>query len=80
MITADTLRKCSYLNTIELEKLLKKSYPDDHILKSEFVGITNGGQFCYQIGYQDLGLVGQGLTFCKLFVWQNNNGELVADY
>lgn len=80
MLTADTLRKCSWLGSLTLEDLLHKNHPEDHVVTSEFLGVTNGGQFCYKIGYQDPDLQGQGLTYCKIFVWQNNNGELEADY
>lgn len=80
MITVDTLRRCSFLNSLTLEALLRKSYPKDRVLTSEFVGITNGGQFCYQIGYQDPELNGQGLTYCKVYVSVNSENEVEADY
>lgn len=80
MITADTLRQCSWLNTLTLESLLRKSYPEDRVITSDFVGVTNGGEFCYKIGYQDPDLNGQGLTYCKVFVRINDSGELVAEY
>lgn len=79
MITVDTLRKCSFLNTLTLEELIRKNYPEDHVLTSEFIGITNGGQFCYKIGYQDLD-IDQGLTYCKVFVRVGDTGEVVAEY
>jgi hypothetical protein len=59
--------------------LIRKNYPEDHVLTSEFIGITNGGQFCYKIGYQDLD-VDQGLTYCKVFVRISDTGEVVAEY
>jgi hypothetical protein len=80
MISVNTIRKCSFLNSITLEELLRKNYPKDTVIKSEFVGITNAGQFCYQIGYQDPDLKGQGLTFCKVFVHIDNDGNIIADY
>ena len=80
MITVDTLRKCSFLNTLTLEELIRKNYPEDHVLTSEFIGITNGGQFCYKIGYQDIDLADQGLTYCKVFVRVSDTGEVVAEY
>ena len=76
MITADTLRRCAYLGTIQLENILRQAYPEDRILQSSFVGITNGGQFCY-----DCTVPGEdGPERTKVFVWQNNHSELVADY
>lgn len=80
MITVDTLRKCSWLDSITLEGLIRKSYPEDHVLTSEFVGITNGGQFCYQVGYQDPDLNEQGLTYCKVFVGIDSAGQVTAEY
>lgn len=80
MITVDTLKKCSWLSTLSLEELLQKNYPEDHVLTSEFVGITNGGQFCYKIGYQDPDLNDQGLTYCKVYVRVSDTGEVVAEY
>ncbi len=79
MITAETLRQCAYLDTITLEKLLRKSYPKDSVLRSEFVGITNGGQFAYKVVYPDQD-ADKGMAVTKVFVWRDNNGHLVADY
>ncbi len=80
MISVDTLRKCSFLSSPQLEQILRKRFPNDCVTRSEFLGISNGEQFVYKIGYQDLDLEGQGLTYCKVFVWEGSNGELVADY
>ncbi len=80
MITADKMRKLAFLDTVSLEQALKKNYPEDHAITSRFIGITNGGQFCYEIGYQDIDLAGQGLTFCKVFVNLDEKEELVAEY
>lgn len=79
MITAKTLAKCSHLNTLTLESLLQKSYPKDRVIQSEFVGITNGAQFCYKISFPDSDSK-SGLSVTKMFVWEDSNGELVADY
>ena len=80
MISVDTLRRCSWLDRFTLESLLRKNYPSDRVATSDFVGITNGGEFCYKIGYQDPELNGQGLTFCKVFVHIDNDGNIVANY
>lgn len=78
MITVDTIRKCSFLSSTTLEGLLRKNYPKDVVIKSDFVGITNGGQFCYNIMYFD-DIEGEN-RWSKAFVWQDNNGDTVADY
>lgn len=79
MITAETLRKCANLSSIHLEKLIRKNYPKDMVIQSEFVGVTNASQFCYKISFPDdnskTGL-GQG----KIFVWIDDNGNVIADY
>lgn len=80
MITADKLRKLAYLDTQQIESAIRKNYPEDHAITSRFIGITNGGQFCYEIGYQDIDLAGQGLTFCKVFVNLDASEEPVAEY
>lgn len=83
MITANTLKKCAWLDQLDIERLLRKSYPNypkGRVQTSEFLGITNGGQFCYKIGYHDVEVRDQELAHCKVFVWQNNNGDLVANY
>jgi hypothetical protein len=79
MITVDDLRKCAWLNSMSLEELLRKNYPEDTVLNSEFLGISNGGQFVYKIAYPDPDTE-SGLAVGKVFVWQGSNGEILADY
>jgi hypothetical protein len=79
MIPADTIRRCSNLDNITLERLLRKSYPKDSVIRSEFLGISNGDEFVYKIVYPDQdGDMGMATT--KVFVWEKGNGELVAEY
>lgn len=75
MITADTLRRCAWLDAASIEGLLRKNYPKDQVLQSNFLGITNGGQFCYDVMYP----TDEGTERGKVFVWQENN-EVFADY
>lgn len=79
MITVDNLRKCMFLNTITLEDILRKNYPKDRIVQSNFVGITNGGQFCYDISYPD-DTSKSGLSPGKVFVSLDTTGNLTAEY
>lgn len=76
MITVDTLRKCSWLDTITLENLIRKHYPEDRVLSAEFVGISNGSQFVYNVSYPEEDRVRRA----HLYVWQDGHGNLVADY
>lgn len=75
MIPAEYIQRCAYLSNTDLELLLQKSYPEDRVLHSNFVGITNGRQFCYSIQYPGE----DGLEQGKVFVWLENN-DLRADY
>ena len=79
MLSADTIRQCAYLDSTTLESVLRKSYTKDSVLRSEFLGISNGEQFVYKIVYPDEDAK-SGMAVTKVFVWQGSNGELVADY
>lgn len=76
MITVDTLRKCAFLNTLTLEEILRRDYPEDRIVTSQFVGITNAGGFAYDCMFPGE----DGLERVKVFVNITDTGELVADY
>ena len=76
MITVDTLRNCAWLNSLTLEALIREKYPKDSVISSEFLGITNGGQFCYNIAFPGE----EGLDYAKLYVWEDVNGKVVAEY
>lgn len=79
MISVDTITKLAFLNTLTLEEALRKNYPKDKIVQSNFVGITNGGQFCYGISYPDENSK-SGLSRTKVFVTLDTDGKLTADY
>ena len=76
MISVDTLRRCSWLDSLTLERLIKQNHPKYSVLNSEFVGISNSGQFVYNIVYPEE----NELKRTKIFVWLDTNGELQADY
>lgn len=81
MITADRIRKGSWLSSVHIEELIRKNYPKDMILSATFLGVSNGGQFVYECGYPDyLRPQRQGLATTKVFVWEDELGELKADY
>jgi hypothetical protein len=80
MITAEKIIKCANLNSMQLETLLRKNYPEDMVLASKFVGITNSGEFCYTIQIKD-DHSKTGLGLSKIFVNMNDTSdELIADY
>jgi hypothetical protein len=80
MITAEKVNKLASLSTDQIEGALTTAgySKSERVLQSKFVGITNGGDFCYQFTYKDndSGLLSIG----KLFVNINATGEIVADY
>ena len=84
MITAEQLKKLTSLKKDAVVGALESARETPSwayaIKKIKFLGITNGGQFCYEIGYQDIDLAGQGLTFCKVFVDLDEKEEPVAEY
>lgn len=73
MITNEQIRKMGYLSNTALTELLANEFTDQ-ILDSEFVGVTNGGQFCYDIIVETK----WGIKHDKAFVWQENDGKVVA--
>ena len=57
MITADKLRLLTTLTPTGLTQFLKASgYKKDVVTECQFLGITNGGQFCYKIDDSDFGV------------------------
>ena len=78
MITAEKITKCAYLNSVQLESLLRVNYPKDVLIASKFLGITNGGQFCYFISFPDDEEKG-GIAHTKVFVQTNSQGNLTCD-
>lgn len=59
-----------------LSRIARNSgYKDANFLDCEFVGITNGGDFCYGVTYKDY-----EYGACKVYVWRDANGEFVAEF
>lgn len=77
MINVNIIRNCSYLNSLQVEALLKKKYPKIVIMQCEFIGIDNE-KFCYNVSEPDTSTK-TGLRPFKVFVYMNDNGEVVAD-
>jgi hypothetical protein len=67
MITAQELIRITNLSPHDLMGLVAAN-----IESTEFVGVTNGGQFCYKIVLPD-GVVS------KAFITRRNNGDLGAE-
>lgn len=82
MITAEKITKLGYLNTEQLDNALQAmgylTTMYDPIMESKFLGITNGGDFCYQFAYIDSDI--KKLSTGKLFVSVNETGTVVAEF
>jgi hypothetical protein len=56
MITADKLKLLTTLTPTGLTQFLQASgYKQDRVTECKFLGLTNGGQFCYKIDYDNFG-------------------------
>jgi len=78
MISAEKIRKLAYLQTAALERAVRKNYPKDSFINSKFLGVTNGGQFCYEVLYFDVDEEDNIRT--KLFVELDESEEPIAEY
>ncbi len=80
MLSADKIRQAIELDKYDLIRVLARSgYTGCSFQAAEFLGLTNGGQFCYRVDYwDDYGT--EKLTAGKVFVWYDGEGRLVADY
>jgi len=80
MITAETLNTLISCDNYALISILKRSgYSGVSFKNSKFLGITNGGQFCYSITYHDED--GTGESHDKVFLTYNvANDTITASY
>jgi hypothetical protein len=80
MITADTLKTLTTFTTHGLAMALHHSGYTGAVFKTaKFLGITNGGQFCYSVTYYDETLEGEATG--KVFLTYNHaTGVVTADY
>lgn len=76
MITADIIKTLIELSPQGLTKLIRRAgYKEDTFTGAKFLGMTNGGQFCYLCTYK-----GEFEDTCKVFVYQSIDGTLKAEY
>ena len=80
MILADTLKTLTTMGPKALARVLDVSgYSMCSFKSAEFVGITNGGEFCYKVTYYDE--AGTGEEVGKVFVkYDHNNHAMTADF
>lgn len=77
MITEQTIRQLAYLTTREVEIAIRKNYPQDSFVASKFLGITNGGQFCYLATWID---EGRDRCTSKVYVSLGQDNQPVGEY
>ena len=80
MITADTLKTLTTLGPSGLSAFLFNSgYQGWQFKSTKFLGITNGGQFCYSMVYDDRD--GLGEQTGKVFLtYDHATNTVSADY
>ena len=75
MITADTLKTLTTFTAPALQRALGKR-AEDEFTSAKFLGITNGGQFCYLVNYK----VENGTDSVKVFLtYDPAAGKVIAD-
>lgn len=77
MITAETLKWGSTLDAITLSALVHggASKSKDKFTGAKFLGITNGGEFCYMVTFRSEDFEGTDST--KVFVRKDPSGTKV---
>lgn len=80
MILADTLKLLSTQTPTGLSQILKASgYTGCFFKSATFLGLTNGGEFCYKVVYHDEN--GEGDAVGKVFVKYNTaDHSITADF
>lgn len=80
MLTADKIKVLTTLDRSSLARILDSSgYSMCAFKATEFLGLTNGGQFCYKVVYFDDAGTGKN-EVGKVFVSVDANGSVTADF
>jgi len=78
MITAYKIDKLGKLGAIQLTQAIRRNGHADSFKDSKFLGISNGGQFVYEVKYFD---ADEGEDcYTKVFVDLNESEDAVAQY
>lgn len=78
MITADKLNLLTSLNTNLLASVLSASgYKDCKFKTAQFLGLTNGNQFCYSVSFVEDGADQTGKVFVS---YDKAEDKLTADF
>ena len=78
MITAETLQTLTTFTAPALSRAIQDAgYKEDKFSSCKFLGITNGGQFCYFVVFH----VEDGTDSTKVYLTYNHAaGSVSADY
>jgi hypothetical protein len=80
MILAAEINKYTTLDRYEIAKVLARSgYSGLRFESANFLGITNGGDFCYKITYFDESGTGDEETG-KVYIRKNATGDMIAEF
>jgi hypothetical protein len=78
MILASKLAELTSYTPAALTRILNASgYKRDVVTEARFLGMTNGGQFCYRVDYDDFGELVQVNMFVK---YDPATGKVTADF
>lgn len=82
MISPTVLKTLTSFKKRDLERILDESgYTGCSFKSAEFLGLTNGREFCYKIKYwDDGGGPCEGTVVGKVFVRYHEDGTLTADF
>lgn len=79
MILAEEINKYTTLDRYEIAKVLARSgYTGMSCKSANFLGITNGGDFCYKVTFFDDSDTGEETG--KVYVSKSATGDMVADF
>ena len=79
MITAETLATLTQFSAPALTRAINLAgYKEDKFIGARFLGITNGGQFCYHVTYKT---DERETDSCKVFLtYDPTKGQVIASY
>ena len=81
MITADALKTLTSFTKGALARALADSgYTGASFESAKFLGMTNGGQFCYSVTYYDDAGTGEVETGKVFLSYDPTAGKVTADY
>jgi len=80
MILAAELNKYATLDRYDLANILARSgYMGISFESVKFLGITNGGDFCYSVQYFDESGTGE-IEVAKVYISKSATGDMVAEF